>query len=99
MRATGIIRRIDDLGRLVVPKEVRRTLNISEDDPFEIYTDTKNGAIIFTKYRCENPISFALNELKKAVKNDDAVLSCRGQADFLASIAEMELRLKMEEEQ
>lgn len=98
MKATGIIRRIDDLGRLIVPKEIRRTLNISEGDPFEIFADTENGAVVFTKYRPENPIGIALSELKKAVKKDENVLSCRGQADFLASIAEMELRLKMEEE-
>jgi AbrB family transcriptional regulator (stage V sporulation protein T) len=49
MKATGIIRRIDDLGRLVVPKEIRRTLGINEGDAFEIYTD-KNGEVIFKKY-------------------------------------------------
>ena len=39
MRATGIVRRIDDLGRVVIPKEIRRTLRIREGDPLEIYTD------------------------------------------------------------
>ena len=39
MKATGIVRRIDDLGRVVVPKEIRRTLRIREGDPLEIYTD------------------------------------------------------------
>ena len=49
MRATGIVRRIDDLGRVVIPKEIRRTLRIKEGDPLEIYTD-QNGEIIFKKY-------------------------------------------------
>ena len=40
MKATGIVRRIDDLGRVVIPKEIRRTLRIREDDPLEIYTAT-----------------------------------------------------------
>lgn len=49
MRATGIIRRIDDLGRVVIPKEIRRTMGIREGDPLEIYTD-RDGCVIFKKY-------------------------------------------------
>ena len=49
MKATGIVRRIDDLGRIVVPKEIRRTLRVREGDPMEIYTNS-NGEIILKKY-------------------------------------------------
>ena len=49
MKATGIVRRIDDLGRVVIPKELRRTLRIREGDPLEIYT-TSEGEVIFKKY-------------------------------------------------
>lgn len=49
MRATGIVRRIDDLGRVVIPKEIRRTMRIREGDPLEIYTE-KDGEVIFKKY-------------------------------------------------
>ena len=49
MKATGIVRRIDDLGRIVIPKEIRRTLRIKEGDPLEIYTD-REGEVIFKKY-------------------------------------------------
>ena len=49
MKATGIVRRIDDLGRVVIPKEIRRTMRIREGDPLEIYT-TKEGEVIFRKY-------------------------------------------------
>ena len=49
MKATGIVRRIDDLGRVVIPKEIRRTMRIREGDPLEIYT-TKDGEVIFKKY-------------------------------------------------
>lgn len=49
MKATGIVRRIDDLGRIVIPKEIRRTLHIRESDPLEIYTD-REGQIILKKY-------------------------------------------------
>lgn len=49
MKATGIVRRIDDLGRVVIPKEIRRTLRIREGDPLEIFTDAQGG-VIFRKY-------------------------------------------------
>ena len=49
MKATGIVRRIDDLGRVVIPKEIRRVLKIREGDPLEIYTD-REGEVIFKKY-------------------------------------------------
>ena len=49
MKATGIVRRIDDLGRVVIPKEIRKTMRIREGDPLEIYTD-RDGEVIFKKY-------------------------------------------------
>ena len=49
MKATGIVRRIDDLGRVVIPKEIRRTLKIREGDPLEIFTGA-DGAVTFKKY-------------------------------------------------
>ena len=49
MKATGIVRRIDDLGRVVIPKEIRRTLRIREGDPLEIFT-SNDGEVIFKKY-------------------------------------------------
>ncbi len=49
MKATGIVRRIDDLGRIVIPKEIRRSFRIKEGDPLEIYTDA-DGEVIFKKY-------------------------------------------------
>ncbi len=49
MKATGIVRRIDDLGRVVIPKEIRRTMRIREGDPLEIFTDN-NGEVVFKKY-------------------------------------------------
>ncbi len=68
MKATGIVRRIDDLGRVVIPKEIRRTMRIREGDPLEIYTDN-NGEVIFKKY---SPIgelsSFAAQYAESLVK-------------------------------
>lgn len=56
MRATGIVRRIDDLGRIVIPKEIRRTLRIGEGCPLEIFTES-DGSVIFKKYSPVSEIS------------------------------------------
>lgn len=60
MKATGIVRRIDDLGRVVIPKEIRRTLNIREGDPLEIFVG-ENGSVVFQKYEtpAEDKAAFA----------------------------------------
>lgn len=59
MKATGITRRIDDLGRVVIPKEIRRTLRIREGDPLEIYTDHEGGIILRKYSTMEDMSSFA----------------------------------------
>ena len=68
MKATGIVRRIDDLGRVVIPKEIRRTLRIREGDPLEIFVD-RDGEVILKKY---SPIGelgdFAKNMLNPSRK-------------------------------
>lgn len=56
MKATGIVRRIDDLGRVVIPKEIRKTMRIREGDPLEIFTD-KDGGVVFRKYSMLNGLS------------------------------------------
>lgn len=56
LKSTGIVRRIDDLGRIVIPKEIRRTLRIREGDPLEIFTDNSSN-IIFKKYSIIDEIS------------------------------------------
>ena len=56
MKATGIVRRIDDLGRVVIPKEIRRTMRIREGNPLEIFTN-KEGEVIFKKYSAMESIT------------------------------------------
>ena len=56
MKATGIIRRIDDLGRVVIPREIRRTLKIREGDPLEIFLED-NGYVCFKKYSALGSLS------------------------------------------
>ena len=58
MRATGIVRRIDDLGRVVIPREIRKTLRIKEGDPLEIFT-TNDGGAVFKKYHYANEHDWA----------------------------------------
>ena len=87
MKATGIVRRIDDLGRVVIPKEIRRVLRIREGDPLEIYTD-HDGEVIFKKYSPVGELhSFAesvaetLNKscsLSVVVSDRDAIIACAG---------------------
>ena len=104
MKATGIVRRIDDLGRVVIPKEIRRTMRIREGDPLEIYTDHE-GEVIFKKY---SPIgelsSFATQyadtlsrvcAMAVVICDRDSVIACGGlpKKEFL------ELRLSSEAEQ
>ncbi|MBQ2727233.1 MAG: AbrB/MazE/SpoVT family DNA-binding domain-containing protein [Clostridia bacterium] len=87
MKATGIVRRIDDLGRVVIPKEIRRTMRIREGDPLEIYTD-REGEVIFKKY---SPIGELANfaaqyaetlhktcSLSVVICDRDAVIACAG---------------------
>ncbi len=67
MKATGIVRRIDDLGRIVIPKEIRRTLRIREGDPLEIYTD-RDGSVIFKKYSPLSGIGDFMIELSESLQ-------------------------------
>ena len=66
MKATGIVRRIDDLGRVVIPKEIRRTMRIREGDPLEIYTD-KDAEVIFRKYSLMGGISDFASQICETV--------------------------------
>lgn len=67
MKATGIIRRIDDLGRVVMPKEIRRIMGIKEGDPLEIWVE--DGAVCYKKYETEKVLG---EELKTLVENFDS---------------------------
>mgnify|MGYP000839656319 FL=1 len=95
MKATGQVRRIDDLGRVVVPKEVRVNLGIRDGDAFEIFTTEDRRGVVFQKYSFDTPVAQALKSLRVAV--EDSELSCR--KEFLQSITELEARLKLEEDE
>ncbi len=72
MKATGIVRRIDDLGRIVIPKEIRRTLRIREGDPLEIFTD-REGEVILKKYSPVVDLGIVAKQYVESLSN---VLNC-----------------------
>ncbi|MDP4170614.1 MAG: stage V sporulation protein T [Bacillota bacterium] len=77
MKATGIVRRIDDLGRVVIPKEIRRTLRIREGDPLEIFVD-RDGEVILKKYSPISELSDFAKEYAEALYDSlgNPVLIC-----------------------
>ena len=86
MKATGIVRRIDDLGRVVIPKEIRRTLRIREGDPLEIFTD-REGGVILKKYSPIGELSEFSKEYAESLQQSigHIVLIC--DKDSIISVA------------
>ena len=68
MKSTGIVRRIDDLGRVVIPKEIRKTLQIHEGDPLELFM--QGGAVCFMKYDKTISIKESLSDAKELLKEE-----------------------------
>ncbi|QDP99453.1 AbrB/MazE/SpoVT family DNA-binding domain-containing protein [Lysinibacillus fusiformis] len=74
MKSTGIVRKVDELGRLVIPKELRRTLNIEEKDPVEIFIN--DNQIILQKYQPnteKSEVTIALEKMVSEMKNQNVV--------------------------
>ena len=82
MKATGIVRRIDELGRNVVPKEIRRTLRIREGDPLEVYTD-REGEIILKKYSPVGELSNFATQYTKVLSEMTGRLACICDKDHI----------------
>ena len=86
MKATGIVRRIDDLGRVVIPKEIRRTLRIKEGTPLEIFTD-REGEIILKKYSPIGELSLFAKEYAESLSHSTGMLSCITDHDQVVAAA------------
>ncbi|MCI5621976.1 MAG: stage V sporulation protein T [Lachnospiraceae bacterium] len=86
MKATGIVRRIDDLGRVVVPKEIRRTLRIREGDPLEIFTD-REGEIILKKYSPIGELSQFAGQYAESLAQTTGHLVCITDRDHVVAAA------------
>ena len=86
MKATGIVRRIDDLGRIVVPKEIRRTLRIREGDPLEIFTD-REGEIILKKYSPIGELSQFAGEYAESLAQTTGYLVIITDCDHVVAVS------------
>ncbi|ABR46399.1 transcriptional regulator, AbrB family [Alkaliphilus metalliredigens QYMF] len=86
MKATGIVRRIDDLGRVVIPKEIRRTLRIREGDPLEIFTD-REGEVILKKYSPIGELSEFATEYAESLHEALGHIAMVTDRDTVVSVA------------
>lgn len=86
MRATGIVRRIDELGRVVIPKEIRRTLRIREGDPLEIYTD-HDGEVVLKKYSPIGEIAAIAKDYTDSLYRTLGHIACISDRDAVVSMS------------
>ena len=86
MKATGIVRRIDDLGRVVIPKEIRRTMRIREGDPLEIYT-SRDGEVIFKKYSLLGGVEDFAGQLCETMSRSTGSICAVTDRDTVISVA------------
>ena len=86
MKATGIVRRIDDLGRVVIPKEIRRTLRIREGDPLEIFVD-REGEVILKKYSPIGELGDFAKEYADSLFESTGHIACIGDRDVIIAVA------------
>ncbi|HHV59632.1 MAG TPA: stage V sporulation protein T [Clostridiaceae bacterium] len=86
MKATGIVRRIDDLGRVVIPKEIRRTLRIREGDPLEIFTD-KEGEVILKKYSPIGELGDFAAQYADSIHKASGHITCIADRDTIIAVS------------
>ncbi len=86
MKATGVVRRIDDLGRIVIPKEIRKTLRIKEGDPLEIFTD-KEGQVILKKYSPIGELSEFATEYAETLAKTTGHIACITDKDTVIAVS------------
>jgi AbrB family transcriptional regulator (stage V sporulation protein T) len=86
LKATGIVRRIDDLGRVVIPKEIRRTLRIREGDPLEIFTD-KDGEVILKKYSPIGELSDFATQYAESLHKTSGHITCITDRDAIVAVS------------
>ena len=86
MKATGVVRRIDDLGRVVIPKEIRKTLRIKEGEPLEIFTD-REGQIILKKYSPIGELSEFASGYAETLSKTTGHMACITDKDTIIAVS------------
>ena len=86
MKATGVVRRIDDLGRVVIPKEIRKTLRIKEGEPLEIFTD-REGQVILKKYSPIGELSEFATEYAETLAKTTGHIACITDKDTVIAVS------------
>ena len=86
MKATGVVRRIDDWGRVVIPKEIRKTLRIKEGDPLEIFTD-KEGEVILKKYSPIGELSEFASGYAETLSKTTGHIACITDKDTVIAVS------------
>lgn len=86
MKATGVVRRIDDLGRVVIPKEIRKTLRIKEGEPLEIFTD-REGQIILKKYSPIGELSEFASGYAETLSKTTGHIACITDKDTIIAVS------------
>lgn len=95
MKATGIVRRIDDLGRVVIPKEIRRTLRIREGDPLEIFTE-KDGQVIFKKYSPMGELALFAQSVCESLNRNTGCIAAISDRDSIIAVSGISKRELMD---
>ena len=86
MKATGVVRRIDDLGRIVIPKEIRKTLRIKEGDPIEVFTD-KEGEVILKKYSPIGELTEFASSYAETISKTTGHITCITDKDTVIAVS------------
>jgi AbrB family looped-hinge helix DNA binding protein len=94
MKATGVVRRLDDLGRLCLPKEIRRTLHISPGDPIEFFVD--DNSIILRRYDSYGDMQQLLDNMERNIRLSDTLITSKQLNKLLDKLKEMRAILREE---
>lgn len=94
MKATGVVRRVDNLGRLCLPKEIRRTLHIAPEDPIEFFVD--ENSIVLRRYDSYGDMQQLLDNVERSIRMSDTLIPAKQMNKLLGKLKEMRAILREE---